>query len=115
MKYTHPKLAPRFLGPFEVIALVGKVAYRLGLPEGAGIHPVFHISLLRKVVGNNLPVIQIPPTIAPDLSYVLQLEEVLGLRNSHTDEGALEVLIPWENGLRIHATWALTSYQWSSS
>ena len=32
------KLSRRFYGPFEVLARVGPVAYRLRLPEGSRIH-----------------------------------------------------------------------------
>ena len=40
------KLAPRFIGLFEVRSRVGEVAYRLVLPpELSRIHPIFHVSL----------------------------------------------------------------------
>ncbi|KAJ9546714.1 hypothetical protein OSB04_019257 [Centaurea solstitialis] len=43
------KLDRRFIGPFKVIARVGKVAYRLELPlEISLIHDTFHVSQLRK-------------------------------------------------------------------
>ncbi|XP_071714765.1 uncharacterized protein [Rutidosis leptorrhynchoides] len=43
------KLGPRYVGPFEIIAKVGKVAYRLALLERlSGIHNTFHVSQLRK-------------------------------------------------------------------
>ncbi|XP_057465239.1 uncharacterized protein LOC130754965 [Actinidia eriantha] len=43
------KLSPRFIGPFQILDKVGEVAYRLALPpQLSGVHPVFHVSMLRK-------------------------------------------------------------------
>ena len=43
------KLSPRFIGPFEILEMVGTVAYRLALPPSmSGVHEVFHVSMLRK-------------------------------------------------------------------
>ena len=56
------KLAPRFFGPYEILAKVGPVGYRLVLPSGSQIHDVFHVSLLRKYLG---PKPQATPTFPP--------------------------------------------------
>ena len=43
------KLAPRYIGPFEVLERVGTIAYRLALPPSlSGVHEVFHVSMLQK-------------------------------------------------------------------
>nr|GEV55776.1 putative reverse transcriptase domain-containing protein [Tanacetum cinerariifolium] len=43
------KLNPRYVGPFKVLAKVGKVAYKLELPqELSRVHHTFHVSNLKK-------------------------------------------------------------------
>ena len=47
--HVKGKLAPRFIGPFEITARRGEVAYQLELPpELSDVHNVFHVSQLRK-------------------------------------------------------------------
>nr|GEU33110.1 putative reverse transcriptase domain-containing protein [Tanacetum cinerariifolium] len=47
------KLAPRFVGPFEIIEKVGPVAYRLDLPEELnGVYDTFHVSNLKKCLAD---------------------------------------------------------------
>ncbi|XP_074373866.1 uncharacterized protein LOC141714233 [Apium graveolens] len=43
------KLSPRYVGPFEILKRVGKVAYELALPPHMEhIYNVFHVSMLKK-------------------------------------------------------------------
>nr|GEX65049.1 hypothetical protein [Tanacetum cinerariifolium] len=53
------KLAPRFVGPFEIVEKVGPVTYQLDLPEELnGVHDTFHVSNLKKCLAD--PALQVP-------------------------------------------------------
>ena len=65
-------MAPRYIGPYRVLKKVGAVAYRLELPEEmSDIHPVFHVSQLRRCLrvleAEHMPVEMID--LQPDLRY----------------------------------------------
>ncbi|XP_070050581.1 uncharacterized protein [Nicotiana tomentosiformis] len=47
------KLSPRYIGPYKIICKVGQIAYELDLPSYLeSVHPVFHMSMLRKCIGD---------------------------------------------------------------
>ena len=80
-KRLSKKLSPRFYGPFPITEKIGKVAYRLDLPAGSKIHPVFHVSLLRTCLGDIQPAIVPLPdfteenTVAPEPTNDQNLED----------------------------------------
>ncbi|GJY08265.1 putative reverse transcriptase domain-containing protein [Tanacetum coccineum] len=47
------KLAPRYVGPFEILERIGPVAYQLRIPEElSGVHDTFHVSNLKKCLAD---------------------------------------------------------------
>lgn len=54
------KLAFRFFGPFTFTERIGPSAYHLQLPPECHIHPVFHVSMLKKAVPANEQVHELP-------------------------------------------------------
>lgn len=64
------KLAPKYIGPFEIVQKIGPVAYRLTLPPHLSkMHDVFHILLLRNAKLDPTRVLsQVPLEIKEDLT-----------------------------------------------
>ncbi|KAJ0835713.1 hypothetical protein HanRHA438_Chr16g0758561 [Helianthus annuus] len=72
------KLNPRYVGPFEIIEKIGKVAYKLNLPaELSGIHKVFHVSNLKKCPSDETLKVPLKElTIDDQLGFIEEPEEI---------------------------------------
>ena len=63
-----------------VFLRLGTMAYKLELPVASRLHPVFHVSCLKKVIGNKLPVQTILPKLDEEGKIILELEAVIETR-----------------------------------
>lgn len=61
LQVERRKLAPRFVGPFEVEQMINPMTVRLKLPPTIKVHPTFYVSRVRPVVESDLS----PPTNDP--------------------------------------------------
>ncbi|KDP40452.1 hypothetical protein JCGZ_03952 [Jatropha curcas] len=96
------KLAAKYYGPFKVLQRIGAVAYKLELPVSSKIHPVFHVSLLKKQVGvKNLVQHQLPH-LDEGGELVPHSEAILDSRVRRKKQ---EVLIQWQGQFPVEATW----------
>ncbi|WMV51474.1 hypothetical protein MTR67_044859 [Solanum verrucosum] len=101
-------LSPQYIGPYRISKRIGNVAYELELPqELAAVHPVFHISMLKKCMGD--PSVIIPTAnieIKDTLSYGEILVQILDrqVRKLRTKEVA-SVKVLWRNQFVEEATW----------
>lgn len=57
---VNEKLSPRFYGLFKVFKMIGVVSYKLLLPETSRLHPIFHISQLKKAPPISQPSQELP-------------------------------------------------------
>ena len=100
------KLSPKFYGPYQVLQRIGEVAYKLALPPTAKIHPVFHVSCLKKVIGNNCRIQTSLPELDEEGSIWLQPEQVLDTRVKQLHGRMIkEVLVKWKDTSPKDATW----------
>ena len=79
------KLLPRWLGPFTIIERIGEQAYKLNLGASRirGIHPVFHVSLLREYLDNGLSSGPAPPILVEEAEEY----EVAAIKGHRTIRG----------------------------
>lgn len=104
-KRPSTKLDFKKLGPFKIAEKTGTVNYRLELPEGSRLHPVFHVSMLEPApeavpLATNT---QLQPENDPD---VYEVEKILDARTNQ--RGQLEYLIKWEGYENADNTWEPT-------
>ncbi|KAI9156272.1 hypothetical protein LWI28_003427 [Acer negundo] len=93
------KLSQRYYGPFKVLERIGEVAYKLELPSISRLHPVFHVIVLKKRVGN-------PGLISSDLPAFdtegnLLIRPIIALRYHNWKKGCgmtkvWQVLVQWQ-------------------
>ncbi|WMV23732.1 hypothetical protein MTR67_017117 [Solanum verrucosum] len=102
------KLSPRYIGPYRIVKRVGNVAYELELPQELEVvHPVFHISMLKKYIGD--PSLILPTEkirITDSLSYEdipVQILDRQVHRFRTKDVASVKVL--WRNQFVEEATW----------
>jgi hypothetical protein len=107
------KLAPRYIGPFEILEICGPVAYRLQLPpQLAAIHNIFHISQLRKCVKIPTKIIDSQTIeIEPDLTYAEYPIRILDTKERSTRRETVRMYkIQWNHHTKEEATWETESY-----
>ncbi|GJW38798.1 putative reverse transcriptase domain-containing protein [Tanacetum coccineum] len=73
------KLAPRFVGPFEIIEKIGPTVYKLDFPKDLdGVHDTFHVSNVKKCLAD--PTLQVPLDeiqVDAKLNFIEELVEIL--------------------------------------
>ena len=108
MKTTRPcdKLDYQRVGPFEISGQINDVPFRLDLPQGMHLHPVFHISLLELYVPTLIPDRDIPPPPPVELAEgpEYQVEAIL---DSKIMRNKLYYLVDWQGYRPNDRTWEL--------
>ena len=105
-KSGDEKLKPIFYGPYRIMHQVGKVSYKLELPKGSKIHNMFHVSCLKKVVGQFIRTSEELHPLDEEGQLELVPKEVLEFREQKLRSRVIiECLIRWRELLVDDATW----------
>eukprot|EP00253_Pinus_taeda_P034977 PITA_34977 len=85
---------------------VGQVAYELELPQGSKIHNVFHVSCLKKALGQQVTVTDELPPMDDEGHLVLRPEAIIDTRERQSQSRTVrEFLVRWKNLLDEDSTW----------
>ena len=102
------RLSPRYIGPFEVLERKGEVDYEIALPlELSQVHPVFHVSMLRKYVPDPSHVVEYQPLdIQPNITYKERLIRILDWKEQVLRNKIIPYIkILWRNSGLEESTW----------
>ncbi|GJX64626.1 hypothetical protein Tco_0298969 [Tanacetum coccineum] len=110
------KLAPRYVGPFEILERIGLVAYRLRLPEELNsVHDTFHVSNLKKCLGNaNLHVPLNEIKIDKTLRFVEEPVEIMDREIKSLKRSRIPLVkVRWNSKRGPEFTWEREDYMMS--
>ena len=102
------KISRRYVSPFRILSHSGKVAYKLEFPSDlASVHPVFHVSLLKKCIGDPVVVVPIQSIdVQNTLSYEEILVEILDYQTHRLRNKEVPLVkVLWRNQSVQGATW----------
>jgi hypothetical protein len=102
------KLAPWYVGSYQILAKRGEVAYQLSLPENLSVvHDVFHVSQLKKclcVLEEQLLVED--PEVQEDLTYIEKPTQILETADRITQRNTIRMCkARWGHHCEEEAMW----------
>ena len=98
-KRPSDKLDYKKIGPFQISEVISPVNYKLDLPDGMRIHPVFHVSLLEPAPHG------IPLETNIEVETYKEEYEVETIGNYQRSQNNDEYLVKWKNYGPEENTW----------
>ncbi|WMV18848.1 hypothetical protein MTR67_012233 [Solanum verrucosum] len=104
------ELSPRYVGPYQILRSVGKVAYELDFPnELASVHLVFHVSMLKKCVGDPTSIFTLEDLgVKENLSYEEVSIEILNRTDHRHVHGPSVVAVSGGQAVKCRGSWVFS-------
>jgi hypothetical protein len=106
------ELSLKYYGPHKMLQKIDTMAYKLDLPASSRVvHPVFHVSCLKKVTGDMIPVQTIFPELDEEGKILLDHEAITYIRiHQLRNRSISEYLIKWKKLPAKVSTWEDESF-----
>ena len=90
---------------------IGTMAYKLELPASSRVHPVFHVSCLKKVIGEKISIQTILPELDEEGKIIFEPESITDTRIRQLRNRSIsEYLIKWRKLPAEDSTWEDESF-----
>ncbi|XP_028102508.1 uncharacterized protein LOC114301739 [Camellia sinensis] len=102
------KLAPRYVGPYEILEKINPVTYRIALlPVMENMHNVFHVSMLRDYLRDPFHVIESTHVfLKDDYMYEERPIQIINRRIKRLRNKEIPLVkVDWQNHGETYATW----------
>ena len=115
VQHRASKLLPQFYGPFKVKRVVSPVAYELELPSSMRIHPVFHVSRLKRYIDGSeqwasrpQPMDRPEPDVLPNGEEAWEVDKIVDKRVRRVGRNrrpVTEYLVLWRGYPEWERSW----------
>lgn len=100
---ANHKLAFRYFGPYQILKSINLVAYEVALPSTSKIHPVFHVSQLRKALFPGTPTSSQLPVITDQVVTPVRILHQRWKKGPHARKE--QVQVQWSDPAELDITW----------
>ena len=103
VRRANHKLSFKYFGPYKILGKIGEVAYKLELPATSKIHPVLHVSQLKKALGPHCQVQSDLPLV--DSQLAIPIRVLQWCFRQAREQTVPQGLIQWSDQPESLATW----------
>eukprot|EP00253_Pinus_taeda_P027271 PITA_27271 len=106
------KLALKFYGPYQINKKISQVAYSLNLLEKSRVHNVFHVSCLKRALGDHQSSQTTLPSLDDEERVILEPKGIITTRERKLRSRVIkDYLIKWKDLAEEEASWGTEAFR----